>query len=262
MAMDTISGATSIATAAPAGVPGTITRQLHTVVETVPSLDAENAPGAFGVPIKIAAGGVGGAIEANDDATDVAGFLVRNAPSMAPTSAADETDGVPALDKPHGFIPLGAGGPAFLSVKCAQGTPARNGAVHMRVVEDDPLLVGGLEVASDIDVAAAAMVGTGNATAGTLSATQDAEAGVYRIRMTAATTFVLETPSGNQLKQGATGAAYTAGGVTLTVTAGGTPAVAGNTIAVTVTKNNVRLPGVTWAVDGKDSAGVTEIRVQ
>lgn len=83
---------------------------------------------------------------------------------------------------------------------------------------------------------AAAMVGTGNATAGTLSAAANAflQLGVYTVSMLTATTFVVLDPRGAAIGTGATGTAFKAGGLTFTVTAGGTPAIAGDTIALTV----------------------------
>lgn len=83
---------------------------------------------------------------------------------------------------------------------------------------------------------AAAMVGTGNATAGTLSAVanQFLQLGAYTVSMLTATTFVVLDPQGDAIGTGATGTAFKANGLTFTVTAGGTAAVAGDTITITV----------------------------
>jgi L-serine deaminase len=97
---------------------------------------------------------------------------------------------------------------------------------------------------------------------GAVTATKDAENGAHVVLFTAATKFNLQTPSGRVLKQGTTGVAYSAGGLSFTIAAGGTPAVAGDTITITVVKNNVELPGVTWGIGGKDSNNATEIRIQ
>jgi hypothetical protein len=135
------------------------------------------------------------------------------------------------------------------------------GQVYMRVVEESSQLVGDFEAAYDYGITAAAMTGTGNATAGTMSATSAAVPGVYRALFTAATAFNLISPDGDIGKVGATGAAYTAFGVTLTITAGGTAAIAGDYINVTLVSNNVALPGVTFASAGKDASNNCEIQI-
>lgn len=84
---------------------------------------------------------------------------------------------------------------------------------------------------------AAAMVGTGNATAGTITATADKnlKQGVYTVRMTAATTFNVFDPDGALVwVAGANTATIAVNGLSFVVTAGATPAVAGDTIAITV----------------------------
>lgn len=78
---------------------------------------------------------------------------------------------------------------------------------------------------------------TGNFTVGTVTVTDPAEVGNYRIVFTAATAFNLYSPAGTLVASGATGTAVNgeAGqGVSFTITAGGTPAVAGDsgTIAI------------------------------
>lgn len=83
---------------------------------------------------------------------------------------------------------------------------------------------------------AAAMVGTGNATAGTITATANAnlQQGAYVVRMTAATTFEVRDTFGALIGTGANGATFAQNGLSFVVTAGATPAVAGDTIAITV----------------------------
>lgn len=81
-----------------------------------------------------------------------------------------------------------------------------------------------------------AMVGTGNATAGTASAiaNQFLQLGTYTVSMLTATTFVVLDPKGASIGTGAAGVAFKANGLTFTVTAGGTPAVAGDTLPIVV----------------------------
>lgn len=80
------------------------------------------------------------------------------------------------------------------------------------------------------------MVGTGNATAGTASAVanQFLQLGTYTVNMLTATTFVVLDPSGDAIGTGATTVAFKANGLTFTVTAGATPAVAGDILPLVV----------------------------
>lgn len=241
---------------APAGVAGDVSRPDDTVVESA-LLNADKVPAAFGLPVKMTSGKIE-KIEAGDDAADFYGILTRIAPSISGDTSQLFASGVPNADSVQGVAVRGC-----VHALCKIGTPARNGSVHMRVVADTGKAIGDLEATSDVGAAGAAVGGnTGNGTIGTVSATQAAQSGVYSVTMTGATAFQVVAPDGTQLKAGATGAAYTADGVTFTITVGATPMIAGDKFTVTVTKNNVVLPGVVWAVDGKDSDGNTEIRIK
>lgn len=74
---------------------------------------------------------------------------------------------------------------------------------------------------------------TGNATISVVTLGDGARAGVYRVVFTAATVFDVLDPDGRKLASGATGAAYD-GELGFTITAGGTPMVAGDGFVVTV----------------------------
>lgn len=246
---------TSILYRASSGVAGDVTRPDDTVVESG-LLNAAKAPTAFGAPVKIVSGKFE-AIEASDAATVFYGILSRIAPSIAGDLVQTYAGGTPNAESVQGIVREG-----YVNVLCKQGTPARNGVVHLRVVADTGKAIGDLEATSDVGAVGAAVSGnTGDGTIGTVSATQAAQSGVYSATMTAATAFQVVAPDGTQLKAGATGAAYTADGVTFTITVGSTPMVAGDKFTVTVTKNNVALSGVAWAVDGKDASNMTEIRI-
>lgn len=82
-----------------------------------------------------------------------------------------------------------------------------------------------------------AMVGTGNATGGTASATanQFLQIGTYTVNMITATTFVVLDPQGNGIGMGATTVPFKANGLVFTITAGATPAVAGDILPIVVT---------------------------
>ena len=84
--------------------------------------------------------------------------------------------------------------------------------------------------------AAAAVAGTntGNATVGTVTASDNALIGLFSIVMLTATTFSVFDPKGIRLKDGATGSAY-AGLIGFTMTVGATPMVAGDSFTVAVT---------------------------
>ena len=94
----------------------------------------------------------------------------------------------------------------------------------------------GAYIASPV-VTPGTMVGTGNATAGTASATahQFLQLGTYTVNMLTATTFAVLDPQGDSIGTGATTVAFKANGLVFTVTAGATPAVAGDTIPIVVT---------------------------
>jgi Bacteriophage lambda head decoration protein D len=81
--------------------------------------------------------------------------------------------------------------------------------------------------------AAAAWNSAGNATMGTPTVDADAAPGIYRVRFTAATKFEVEL-DGVVVGSGTTGSAFN-GPVNFTITAGGTPMVAGDEFSVAVT---------------------------
>lgn len=238
---------TAYVTRAPSGFPGELSRSEGAVVVPVAISEAI----VYGKPVKIVSNKAAN-IDANDTAANFFGVLQRSAPAISTDNTANTADS----DYVQQVIRKG-----FCSVECATGTPALGGQVYMRVVEETTQLVGDFEAAYDYGLTAAAMTGTGNATAGTMSATSAAVPGVYKVLMTAATAFNLVSPDGDIGKVGATGAAYTAFGVTVTVTVGATPAVSGDYINLTLVSNNVALPGVTFASAGKDSDNTCEIQI-
>lgn len=75
---------------------------------------------------------------------------------------------------------------------------------------------------------------TGNPTAGTITIGAAAVPGVYTIEFTAATKFTVEDPAGKTIGTGTLGTAFSKAGVGVTLTAGGTAAVAGDTATITV----------------------------
>lgn len=82
-------------------------------------------------------------------------------------------------------------------------------------------------------VVAAAPGNTGNATVGTVTLDSQAPAGVYRVRFLTATTYALYDPGGTEIARGATGVALNSV-INFTITAGGTPMVAGEGFNITI----------------------------
>lgn len=218
-----------------AGVPGDISRKQSTLVEPA-ALNASAPFTIYGVAGKIVSGKYV-PFTGNEIVSDLFGFYVRPYPTQGSDAA-----GVVPQTNPYVFGDVMRSG--YMTVKNYAGTPAINGQVYLRVAASDgthPL--GGVEATdSHTNVGAAGGGNTGNGTIGTISATTLAQAGVFTATMTAATKFGVSAPDGTQLMNGSTGAAYTAGGVTFTITVGGTPMVAGDTFTVTVVRNTLAIP--------------------
>lgn len=88
-----------------------------------------------------------------------------------------------------------------------------------------------------IAVAAAIPTNTGNGTFGTITVGAAATLGAYVLSMESATTFVLSNPSGQEIGHGSTGVAFSAGGLSFTLTAGGTAFAAGDGFTITTSQS-------------------------
>jgi hypothetical protein len=238
------------------GVPGTDTRPSNSTIEQ--KLMSASAPfSAFGLPGKMSAGSFVPLV-AGDVADSIFGWLVRSYPG-----------GTPSVNDPLGTsTPSQAGGfgngmrRGYMNVKCNAGTPADGGQVYVRVANPtSPKPIGGVEAALDYTAASVTGTNTGNGTLGTLSAVSGALAGAYVVTMLTATTFSVIDPTGVRLKDGVNAAAYSAEGITFTVTAGGTAFVAGDKFTVTVTQNTVAVPR-TFFAGSADASGNTEISIR
>ena len=105
--------------------------------------------------------------------------------------------------------------------------------------------------------AAAAALGTntGNGTFGAITVGAGAIAGPYIVEFNDATHFIVSNPAGIQVGHGVTGAAYSAGGIGFTITAGGTAFVAGDSFSVTVAAGSGKwVPVTAAAADGSQIA--------
>lgn len=95
---------------------------------------------------------------------------------------------------------------------------------------------------------------TGNATISAVTLGAGAKTGAYTVVFTAATKFDVHDPDGFKLKSGSTGAAY-ADDIGFTITAGGTPMVAGDGFTIAVVLGAVRrVPLDLEAEDGSQVA--------
>lgn len=242
----------------PAGIPGEVSRSDNLLIEpqTIQHAGATGAPTAYGIPLIMDASSKRmRAIQANELASAIYGFLVR----PYPTNSSNEGLGVAAPNITAGAAcdVLRRG---YMNVRLARGNASKGDPVFVRRVADTGKLVGELEAALDNTVASAAKSGgnTGNGTLGTLSATAAALNGVYQVRFTAATIFNVIAPDGRLLAPGATGAAYAGGEVVFTITAGGTPFVAGDGFDITVVQRTQPIPGA-FFTGAADSNGNVEV---
>jgi len=113
---------------------------------------------------------------------------------------------------------------------------------NITVTGDGAAMVSGtlLTQVGDTGTAAFAMDSgaTGNPTSGSITVGAAAVPGKYSIEFTAATKFDVEDPKGVAVGSGTVGTAFNKGGLTFTLTAGGTAAVAGDTASITVAAGN------------------------
>jgi hypothetical protein len=78
---------------------------------------------------------------------------------------------------------------------------------------------------------------TGNFTCSAVTLAAGVIEGVYNVEFIAPTVFNVYAPGGALVGEGKTGVGFSAGGVGFTITAGGTPAVAGDSATITLAAN-------------------------
>lgn len=108
--------------------------------------------------------------------------------------------------------------------------------------------------------AAAATAGnTGNPTFGAITTSAGVQPGAYKLTFTAATKFTVEDPAGVTVGSGTTGSVFAKGGLSFTLTAGGTAAVAGDewTISVAPATGTYSAHSAGTSADGVLYAGLT-----
>lgn len=237
----------------PSGIPGDISRGAgQATVESIPG-NSSLPFGSYGVFGKLS-GGKFIPLAGGEIASAIYGMLVRPFPTQGANASDPLGTAVPAVGGIKDVLRRG-----YAFVMNNSGVPAQGNPVYVRVANaSGGKPINGIEAANETTVASVAGSNTGNGSIGTMSATAAAKAGAYKVTATAATTFTVSDPDGIALKDGATGAAYTAGGLTFTNTAGGTPYVAGDSFTVTVSQNLIAVPGAIFNGPA-DASGNVEI---
>lgn len=128
-----------------AGVPGAISRQGVTIVESA-YINSEKKPEAYGVPIKIINGKIEKWETGNVKSPDLYGVLGRTAPGTPGSVTGNDGfgEGVPNTEQPQNVIVFG-----YVSVICAQGTPVRGGDVFIRYKAASGKNIGDWEATAD-----------------------------------------------------------------------------------------------------------------
>lgn len=228
----------------PSGIPGDVTRKSQSTIESV--ILGATAFASFGLLGKISSGKFV-PFGSGDKDGDEYGFLVR----AYPTTSSQDPLGTSTPPTKGAVDVLKRG---YITVKVNAGTSALGSQVYVRVANagvSKP--IGGIEAVGE--VVGTAGTNTGNGTIGSLSQTT-AGAGTWVVTMLTATTFSVINPSGVRMKDGATGTAYSAGGIGFTITAGGTAFVAGDSFSVAV--NTVALSNAKFT-HSADASGNAEI---
>lgn len=234
------------------GIPGDVSRMQSSIVDS-PILNDSLPFTAFGLAGKNASGKFV-PFAGSETAADLVGFLVRPYPTQGSDAAA-------LLPQLAAYGPGSRLKSGYMTVKNYAGTPATGAQAYLRVgAADSTHPYGGVEATdAHTNVGAATGGNTGNGTIGTVSVTAAALIGVYTLTMLTATTFRAVDPTGNRLMDGATGTPYVAGGLTATITVGGTPMVAGDSFTVTVVRNTIPIPGLIFT-GAADASGNVEVQ--
>ena len=237
----------------PSGIAGDVTRQSISTIEAQ-VLDSSNAFGAFGLFGKIASNKFI-PVGSGDLATAIYGLLVRPYPSQGANASDPLGTSVP---KTSGLADVLRRG--YAAVKCNNGTPALNGKVYVRVGNPSGVkVVGGIEATPELTVAGGVITGTGTGTiAGTVSV--DAIPGTWSLvlQTTSGTSKVtVIDPNGLRHLDATVGTAYTSGGLTFTITAGGTMTAA-DSFAPVVTANTIEVARCRF-MSAADASGNAEI---
>lgn len=233
----------------PAGIPGAISRSAGIDVCSFPA-NPSLPFAAYGILGKLVSGKL---VPIASGDLNVNGYAILSRPY--PIGGPNASDPLGTSVPPTSGMLTGLRR-GHMTVLLNAGTAAAGGQVYVRNGNPSGAkVIGGFEATSE-SVGAATGGNTGNGTIGTVSTDNTAKGGTYKITMLTATTFRVEDPDGVRLKDGATGVAYTAEGLTFTVTVGGTPMIAGDSF--TVAQNTFPLRNATF-MGPADAAGNVEI---
>jgi hypothetical protein len=248
----------------PVGFIGRITRSVPAPKITPDPNDTTNPVLFFGLAVLQTATNTVRKVLASDAGINaIAGIGVAPFPFQAASGSNYGAQSFTALTAaPAGIIDVNRSG--FQTVYCNSATApnaTKSSPVCVWIAPDSGThLQGGFEIAPAATVVSAPGANTGNGTLGTLSVNAaSAQNGVYSIVFTAATKFNVFDPNGRELLSGSTGVAYTAAGVTFTITAGGTAFVAGDSFTVTTSFQTITLDSKSYFNGPGDSTGAIEL---
>lgn len=125
------------------------------------------------------------------------------------------------------------------------------------VILDAGTILGMIGPGTGAPVYAATGGNTGNFTSSAVVESAGALVGAYKIEFIAPTVFNVIDPTGLLVGEGKTGVAFSGGGLAFTITAGGTPAVAGDSGTITVSVSvdaGKYMPVSLTATDGSQNA--------
>lgn len=248
----------------PSGFIGRITRSVPAPKVTPDPNDTTNPSPFFGLAVMDTNTNTVRSVLATDaGSTSIAGISSSPFPFQASSGTNYGAQAIAALTAvPAGILDVNRSG--FETVYC-------NSATAPNATKASPVCVwvaatsgthqqGGFEITPQATVASAPGANTGNGTLGTLSVNAaTAQTGAYVVKFTAATVFSVFDPNGRELLGGTTGVAYSDGGVTFTITAGGTAFVAGDSFTVTTTFQTITLDSKSYFNGPGDSTGAIEL---
>lgn len=250
----------------PVGFIGRITRSVP-APKIIPQVnDGTNPVTYFGLAVVNTASNTVRSLLSTDGAlSSIAGVAVQPFPFQAQSGTNYGAQPLAALTAvPSGVLDVNRSG--YQTVYC---NPAQAPSATM----SSPVCVwiaassgnhvqGGFETApsaSGVGAATGGNTGNGTMTAGPTVTAGVAQSGAYTIKFTAATAFQVLDPNGRQLANGATGVAYSDGGIGFTITAGGVAFVAGDSFTVTVTNQTITLDSKSYFNGPGDSTGAIEL---
>jgi hypothetical protein len=236
------------------GVAGDLSRQSQEKSIEPQVLNSSLPFPGYGLPGKISSNKFV-PIAGSEVATDIYGFIVR----PFPTTGANASDALGTSVPPTTGIAnvLKSG---YILVKSNNGTPALNGAVYVRTANaSGAKVVGGIEATAELTFTGGTITGTGTGTiAGSVTAAAIVGTWSLTLQTTSGTSKVtVIDPNGVRHADATVGTAYTSGGVTFTITAGGTM-TAGDSFAPVVTANTLAIPDA-YFTGAKDANGIAEI---